>query len=74
MPINSVGILMYRHSGDGVEVLLVHPGGLFGANVIWAPGRCRKENTTIGRILKPQLDESSTRNLASKLSALWSPG
>lgn len=29
MPINSAGILMYRHSGDGVEVLLVHPGGPF---------------------------------------------
>ena len=29
MPINSAGILMYRHSGNGVEVLLVHPGGPF---------------------------------------------
>jgi predicted NUDIX family NTP pyrophosphohydrolase len=29
MPINSAGILMYRRSGDGVEVLLVHPGGPF---------------------------------------------
>ena len=29
MPINSAGILMYRRSGDGIEVLLVHPGGPF---------------------------------------------
>lgn len=29
MPINSAGILMYRRSGDAVEVLLVHPGGPF---------------------------------------------
>jgi predicted NUDIX family NTP pyrophosphohydrolase len=27
----SAGILMYRHRGDGVEVLLVHPGGPFWA-------------------------------------------
>ncbi len=27
----SAGILMYRHSGDGLEVLLVHPGGPFWA-------------------------------------------
>jgi predicted NUDIX family NTP pyrophosphohydrolase len=29
MPINSAGILMYRRNGDGIEVLLVHPGGPF---------------------------------------------
>ena len=29
MPINSAGILMYRRSGEGIEVLLVHPGGPF---------------------------------------------
>ena len=29
MPINSAGILMYRCNGEGVEVLLVHPGGPF---------------------------------------------
>jgi len=27
MPQKSAGILMYRRAGDGVEVLLVHPGG-----------------------------------------------
>jgi predicted NUDIX family NTP pyrophosphohydrolase len=32
MPINSAGILMYRRSGDGIEVLLVHPGGPFWRN------------------------------------------
>jgi predicted NUDIX family NTP pyrophosphohydrolase len=34
MPINSSGILMYRRIGEGIEVLLVHPGGPFGANAI----------------------------------------
>ena len=29
MPINSAGILMYRRGGEGIEVLLVHPGGPF---------------------------------------------
>lgn len=29
MPNNSAGILMYRRSGDEIEVLLVHPGGPF---------------------------------------------
>jgi predicted NUDIX family NTP pyrophosphohydrolase len=29
MPINSAGILMYRRSGEAIEVLLVHPGGPF---------------------------------------------
>jgi predicted NUDIX family NTP pyrophosphohydrolase len=29
MPNNSAGILMYRCSGDEIEVLLVHPGGPF---------------------------------------------
>ncbi|KQW21994.1 NUDIX hydrolase [Afipia sp. Root123D2] len=29
MPINSAGILMYRRSREGKEVLLVHPGGPF---------------------------------------------
>ncbi|MFL6818699.1 MAG: NUDIX domain-containing protein [Bradyrhizobium sp.] len=28
----SAGILMYRHSGDGLLVLLVHPGGPFWRN------------------------------------------
>jgi predicted NUDIX family NTP pyrophosphohydrolase len=27
MPNNSAGILMYRRIGEGIEVLLVHPGG-----------------------------------------------
>jgi hypothetical protein len=29
MTINSAGILMYRRSDDGIEVLLGHPGGPF---------------------------------------------
>lgn len=29
MPVNSAGILMYRRIGEGIEVLLVHPGGPF---------------------------------------------
>ena len=29
MPIKSAGIVMYRHNGDEIEVLLVHPGGPF---------------------------------------------
>jgi predicted NUDIX family NTP pyrophosphohydrolase len=29
MPERSAGILLYRHGGDGLEVLLVHPGGPF---------------------------------------------
>lgn len=29
MPNNSAGILMYRRSGDEIEVLLAHPGGPF---------------------------------------------
>lgn len=29
MSINSAGILMYRRSGEGIEVLLAHPGGPF---------------------------------------------
>jgi predicted NUDIX family NTP pyrophosphohydrolase len=29
MPERSAGILLYRHGDDGIEVLLVHPGGPF---------------------------------------------
>src|SRR3954454_16295844 len=29
MPQRSAGILLYRHGADGLEVLLVHPGGPF---------------------------------------------
>ena len=29
MPERSAGILLYRNGGDGLEVLLVHPGGPF---------------------------------------------
>jgi predicted NUDIX family NTP pyrophosphohydrolase len=29
MPERSAGILLYRHGDDGLEVLLVHPGGPF---------------------------------------------
>jgi predicted NUDIX family NTP pyrophosphohydrolase len=32
MAIMSAGILMYRNSGDGLNVLLVHPGGFFWRN------------------------------------------
>jgi predicted NUDIX family NTP pyrophosphohydrolase len=32
MPQRSAGILLYRRRQDGVEVLLVHPGGPFWAN------------------------------------------
>jgi predicted NUDIX family NTP pyrophosphohydrolase len=31
MPKRSAGLLMYRRAGDGIEVLLVHPGGPFWA-------------------------------------------
>ena len=31
MPANSAGILLHREGSDGVEVLLVHPGGPFWA-------------------------------------------
>jgi predicted NUDIX family NTP pyrophosphohydrolase len=29
MPERSAGILLHRHGSDGLEVLLVHPGGPF---------------------------------------------
>jgi predicted NUDIX family NTP pyrophosphohydrolase len=32
MPASSAGILMYRRTGRGIEVLLVHPGGPFWRN------------------------------------------
>jgi predicted NUDIX family NTP pyrophosphohydrolase len=32
MPKKSAGILMYRRTRDGIEVLLVHPGGPFWSN------------------------------------------
>lgn len=32
MPKRSAGMLLYRPSGDSIEVLLVHPGGPFWAN------------------------------------------
>jgi predicted NUDIX family NTP pyrophosphohydrolase len=32
MPRTSAGLLVYRHSDRGLEVLLVHPGGPFWAN------------------------------------------
>jgi predicted NUDIX family NTP pyrophosphohydrolase len=32
MATTSAGILMYRHSGAGIDVLLVHPGGPFWRN------------------------------------------
>src|SRR3954447_5660060 len=31
MPVRSAGILLYRRSGDALELLLVHPGGPFWA-------------------------------------------
>ena len=39
---SSAGILMYRQTGHGLEVLLVHPGGPFWRNKDEAPGRFRK--------------------------------
>ena len=32
MAAKSAGILMYRRSADGIDVLLVHPGGPFWRN------------------------------------------
>src|SRR3954454_21547 len=32
MPATSAGLLMYRRTSDGLEVLLVHPGGPFWKN------------------------------------------
>ena len=32
MAVNSAGILMYRRRNDGIDVLLVHPGGPFWRN------------------------------------------
>ena len=32
VPKRSAGLLLYRHAGDAIEVLLVHPGGPFWAN------------------------------------------
>jgi predicted NUDIX family NTP pyrophosphohydrolase len=32
MPTTSAGILMYRRSGDSIEVFLIHPGGPFWVN------------------------------------------
>jgi predicted NUDIX family NTP pyrophosphohydrolase len=31
MTVHSYGILLFRHSGDGLQVMLVHPGGPFWA-------------------------------------------
>ncbi len=31
MPVQSAGILMFRRTGDGIELLLAHPGGPFWA-------------------------------------------
>ena len=47
MPKRSAGLLMYRHSGGRVEVLLVHPGGPF-----WA-----KKDTGAWSIPKGEYDE-----------------
>jgi predicted NUDIX family NTP pyrophosphohydrolase len=32
MPNVSAGILLYRRAGDGIEVLIAHPGGPLWAN------------------------------------------
>jgi predicted NUDIX family NTP pyrophosphohydrolase len=47
MPNNSAGILMYRCSGDEIEVLLVHPGGPF-----W-----RKRDLGVWSLPKGELDD-----------------
>ncbi|HWA54953.1 MAG TPA: NUDIX domain-containing protein [Solirubrobacterales bacterium] len=47
MPVSSAGILPYRHRGDSIELLLVHPGGPF-----WA-----KKDDGAWSIAKGELDE-----------------
>jgi NAD(P)-dependent dehydrogenase (short-subunit alcohol dehydrogenase family) len=39
MPASSAGILMYRHTGRAIEVLLVHSGGPFWRRPVWAVWR-----------------------------------
>ena len=52
----SAGILLYRTSGDGVEVLLVHPGGPF-----WA-----KKDSGVWSIPKGEFEEGEKPVRAAK--------
>ena len=56
MPINSAGILMYRRSGEGIEVLLVHPGGPF-----W-----RKRDLGAWSLPKGELDDGEDPEAAAR--------
>jgi predicted NUDIX family NTP pyrophosphohydrolase len=56
MPNNSAGILMYRCSGDEIEVLLVHPGGPF-----W-----RKRDLGVWSLPKGELNEGEDPEAAAR--------
>jgi predicted NUDIX family NTP pyrophosphohydrolase len=56
MPNNSAGILMYRCSGDEIEVLLVHPGGPF-----W-----RKRDLGVWSLPKGELDDEEDPETAAR--------
>ena len=49
MPKHSAGLLLYRLTGDGPEVLLVHPGGPFWARKDTASGRSRRVRSRTGK-------------------------
>ncbi|MES2195701.1 MAG: NUDIX domain-containing protein [Pseudomonadota bacterium] len=56
MPINSAGILIYRRDGEGIEVLLVHPGGPF-----W-----RKRDLGAWSLPKGELNEGEDAETAAR--------
>lgn len=64
MPINSAGILMYRHGGEEIEVLLVHPGGPFWRKRDLGAWSLPKGELNDGEARKPQLGANSKKNSA----------
>jgi predicted NUDIX family NTP pyrophosphohydrolase len=56
MPKKSAGLLLYRHSTNGIEILLVHPGGPF-----WA-----KKDLHAWSIPKGEFDDSENALTAAK--------
>ncbi len=65
MPLSSAGILLYRHAGGRLEVLLVHPGGPYWARKdegAWSipKGMCEKGEDALAAALREFREETGS--------------
>jgi predicted NUDIX family NTP pyrophosphohydrolase len=65
MPLSSAGILLYRHAGGRLEVLLVHPGGPYWARKdegAWSipKGMCEKGEDALATALREFREETGS--------------